>query len=122
MDRHCWENVLPTTNRGLPHFKEDQLLEDEGCVPRHHCDEQTKTQLNSAKRTSMCLQRQRLTRLNVGGDNTSCAMTETCGIVCVRFAEADTTNHSRLIYLNLNGDNYPEIWYLEELGPIIFLR
>lgn len=40
------------------------------------------------------------TLLNVGGDNISCAVTETCGIVCVRYADTDTTNH-RHVYLSL---------------------
>lgn len=66
----------------------------EGCLPRHRC--------NSAKCAGMCMKQHKLALHNVGGDNISCAVTETCGIVCVRFAVTDTTNH-RHIYLKLSG-------------------
>lgn len=52
---------------------------------------------------SMCGQRQTLTLFLMGGDNISCAMTETCGIICVGFVVTDTTNH-RHTYLQLPDD------------------
>lgn len=72
-------------------------------MPRHRCNAQAKTQLNCAKCDGMCGQRQRLTLFLMGGDNISCAMTETCGIICVGFVVTDTTNH-RHAYLQLPDD------------------
>lgn len=54
----------------------------------------------------------------MGGDNISCAMTETCGIICVGFVVTDTTNH-RHAYLQLPDD--PACTQTGSSGPLFGL-
>lgn len=73
MDRQLQITAYRTLRR-ISCYKKDY-------VPRQSCNVQTETQLNSAKRASICVQRQRLTLLNGRRQH---FLTETCGI-CVRF-------------------------------------